>query len=33
VAARVQHALVTKAQSDAVLINVADADAVVNFEF
>ena len=31
--ARVQHALATKAQSDAVLINVADADAVVNFEF
>ena len=31
--ARVQHALVTKVQNVDVLINVADADAVVNFEF
>ncbi len=30
VAARVQHALATKAQNVVVLINVADADAVVN---
>jgi hypothetical protein len=31
--ARVQHALATKAQNVVVLINVTDADAVVNFEF
>jgi hypothetical protein len=31
--AHVQHALATKVQNVVVLINVTDADAVVNFEF